>query len=378
MHASGFLWQVNRGGRVFRSRTLADALESGKDNFLLLRFLAAAMVVYGHGPAIAGGHAWPDLFSWLSWGTYSGDIAVDIFFVTSGYMIAGSYLRRSHVFDFLWARVLRIYPAYLICLLVSAYLLGPWLTVLPVRTYLGDHAVLHYVSKNLELGKGLAWSLPGVFGDNPLPDIVNGSIWTLPAEIRMYLWVAVAGCIGVLARRSWVNVLLLALLMLGMLAPGKLPLVPLASHVRLAGYFALGVFCFVNRTWLRYGWWWFALATVLAWLLRSTMLYPFVFALALTAFVFAFAYATPWRGFNRFGDYSYGLYLWGFPMQQVVASHTSSWALSCNAVFALPLATVLAVVSWHGIEKPMLRFKSWPARLYRRLRSRNTTVLAGE
>jgi len=190
---------------VFRTRTLAEALDTRQDNFLLLRFLAASLVIYGHGPSISAGLAWPDLFAWLGWGTYSGDMAVDVFFVTSGYMIAGSYLRRRHLPDFLWARALRIYPAYLFCLLACALALGPVFSSLPPKAYLADHGVLHYVSKNLELGKGLAWYLPGVFTANPLAGIVNGSIWTLPAEVRMYLWAAALGVLGLLARPRWCN-----------------------------------------------------------------------------------------------------------------------------------------------------------------------------
>jgi len=347
---------------VLRTRTLAEALASGQDNFLLLRFLAASLVIYGHGPAIGGSQVWPDLFAWLGWGTYSGDLAVDVFFVTSGYMIAGSYLRRSHLFEFLWARVLRIYPALVFCLLASAFVLGPLLSSWPLSAYLADHGAVHYVTKNLALGKGLAFYLPGVFVANPNAGIVNGSIWTLPAEVRMYLWVAAVGVLGILARPRWCNALLLVLLVCGLLAPDRLPLVPLESFVRLAAYFAAGVFCYVNRQWLRVSWWWVVGLALLAMLLRHTPLYPFALGLALVAFVFAFAYLTPWRGFNRFGDYSYGIYLWGYPMQQLVASQGSSAALALNALLAWPLAVLLGVLSWHLVEKPALALKTWPGR----------------
>jgi peptidoglycan/LPS O-acetylase OafA/YrhL len=81
------------------------------DNFLMLRFIAAALVIYGHAPAITGGGGPTDLFVWLNWGEYSGDIAVDLFFITSGFLVMGSWQRRSHVLDFVLARVVRIFPA---------------------------------------------------------------------------------------------------------------------------------------------------------------------------------------------------------------------------------------------------------------------------
>jgi peptidoglycan/LPS O-acetylase OafA/YrhL len=356
-------------GRIsaVRVRTLADGLSGGNDNFLLLRLIAASLVIYGHGPAFTRLKGWPDLFTWLGWGTYSGDLAVDVFFVASGFMIAGSYLRRKHLLDFLWARFIRIYPAYAICIFALAFILGPIYSDLPLDAYYRDHDVIRYVSRNISLSPRLIWTLPGVFGNNHIP-YVNGSIWTLPAEVRMYLWVALGGVTGILSWRNGSNLLLAALLIVGLWAPSHLPLVPLAVYVRLAGYFGLGVFCYVNRAWIPVGWPWTTGFALLAWLLHGTMFYPFAFGLALTMFVFAFGYATPWYGFNRLGDYSYGLYLWGFPMQQVVAYHVPSFGPFRNALVAWALALAIAIFSWHVVEKPLLKLKQIPSRVHAKLR----------
>lgn len=343
--------------------SIAEDLGGRRDNFLLLRLLAASLVIYGHASAIAGGDSWPDLFSWLGWPDYSGGLAVDVFFVVSGFMVTGSYLRRRHVGEFLWARVLRIYPAYVVCLVGTALVLGAACTRLPLHEYYGSHAVVHYVSKNIELGKGLVWVLPGVFIDNPKLHWVNGSIWTLPAEIRMYLWVGLAGVLGILARRWSGNLLLAGLIAGGLLAPAHVPLVPLASFLRLAGYFALGAFCCLNRDRIPTGWRWVAMWAVATWLLRATPFYPFVFAWALTAFVFAFAYAAPWLGCLKFGDYSYGVYLWGFPMQQLMAHLMPAASAWTNMLLAWLAAMMLAVLSWHLVERPALRLKSLPENL---------------
>lgn len=340
---------------------LAEGLQGRRDNFLILRLLAASLVIYGHAPAITGGTGWPDVFVWMGWGSYSGDLAVDVFFVVSGFMITGSYLRRRHLASFLWARLLRIYPAYLACLLGTAFVLGAACASLPLHAYYGSHDVVRYVSKNIELGKGLVWDLPGVFTGNPRLSVVNGAIWTLPAEVRMYLWVALAGVLGILSRRWACNLLLAALCIGALLAPTHVPLVPLAAFLRLAGYFALGVLCYINRSSIPVGWSCVMALALLAWLLRTSPVYPFAMALALAAFVFAFAYASPWLGCLRFGDYSYGLYLWGFPMQQVVAHLAPRLAPTGNSLIALPLAMLLAVLSWHLVERPALRMKFLPA-----------------
>ncbi len=352
---------------VVPTRTLADGLGSRKDNFLLLRFIAASMVIYGHGSAITGGKGRKDLFVWLGWGTYSGSIAVDIFFVVSGFMIAGSYLRRQHLGDFLWARVLRIFPAFLFCLLISAYVVGPILTDLSVAAYLPMPEVAHYVVQNVKLQTLMAWNLPGVFVGNPKVTTVNGAIWTLPAEFRMYLWIAVLGVIGTLSRRWLVTALILVFFGIAIVYPARDMLMIPTIYLHLAGMFGLGTLFYVHRDHVPVGWPHAAATALAAYLLRSTPLYPFAFGLATAQFAFAFAYAIPWHGFNRFGDYSYGIYLWGWPMQQLIAHYFPLLSPIRNASFAFLLALGAAVVSWHLIEKPSLRLKSLPGDIYRRL-----------
>ncbi|HET7931885.1 MAG TPA: acyltransferase [Rhodanobacteraceae bacterium] len=328
----------------------------------MLRFVAASLVIYGHGSAITGGKGWPELFSHLGWGHYSGDIAVDIFFVISGFMVTGSFLRRRHLLDFLWARALRIYPALIFCLLVSAFVLGAICTSLPLARYFEDPATLHYVVQNFKLQTTMAWHLPGVFTHNPIRTTVNGSLWTLPAEIRMYLWVGLLGALGILARKWLASVVLLALFVCGVVQPDHLLWMPLASFVRLGGYFALGAFCYLHRQHIRAGWPMVSALVLIAYSARHTPAYPYAFGLALGAFVFAFAYCLPWHGFNRFGDYSYGMYLWGFPVQQAIAHYHPALTPIENAIPAFLLALVLAVLSWHFVEKPVLRWKPLPAK----------------
>lgn len=345
-----------------RWRTLADDLAGGRDNFLLLRFIAASMVIYGHGPAITGGSGPPDLFVWLGWGSYSGTIAVDLFFLVSGFLVTGSFLRRHDTIAFLWARALRIMPAYAVCVAVCACVLGALLTTLPAKEYFAAQQTRDYVFVNLSFDH-VIWQLPGVFTTNPHRDTINGSLWTLPAEVRMYVGLGFLGVLGILRRRWLCNVALLGIFIAGLREPiENLPLILVADNVRFAGLFALGVFCYVNRDWMpRHGGLAIA-AALLAWALRNTPVYPQAFALAEAAFAFWFAYGVPWRGFNRFGDYSYGLYLWGFPMQQLVAHFVPDLVPLANSLCGFVLALIVAIASWHFVEEPALLLKRWPLR----------------
>jgi peptidoglycan/LPS O-acetylase OafA/YrhL len=349
--------------------TLADGLALPQDNFLLLRMLAAAMVIYGHAYAIAVHGGPPEIFIAMGWGTYSGTIAVDLFFLVSGFLVTGSFLRRRNVLEFVWARALRVLPGYAACLCACAFVLGALYTTLPLATYFADHRTPLYVLRGLRLDMYMQWDLPGVFTDNPRRSTINGSIWTLPAEVRMYAWVALVGALGILPRRAYANVLLAGLFVLGLIAPEQLPLVPQADFVRLAGFFAFGAFCYINRDIVPTNAWLTIACALLAWLLHGTVLYPFALGLAESMFAFWFAYRLRGYAYNRFGDYSYGLYLWGFPAGQVIAHHLPSLIPIANAALALPLAAAIAVASWHLVEQPSLKLKDLPRRWWQRWRT---------
>jgi len=341
-----------------RVRSLATAYESGADNFLLLRFLAAVLVMYGHSYGFAGAHH-GDFISRLNWGdgVYCGSIAVDMFFAISGFLVTGSYLKRANLEIFLKARALRILPAYLCCIVLSALVLGAIYSELPLVGYWSDSATWRYIDANLWLSPPLGWKLPGVFTNNFMKDTVNGSIWTLPAEVRMYAWVAILGLIGVLHRRWLANAAFAALLLVGYFAPDQLPLLQI-NWLRLGGFFLAGAFCYVNRDHIPMS---TALAAALVALAIATHGMPaFAVALgaALTYFCLWFAYVPSFHFFNRFGDYSYGVYLWGFPIQQAVSETmggpTKAW-VSC--VISLAVTLPIAAASWHWVEKPALRCK---------------------
>jgi peptidoglycan/LPS O-acetylase OafA/YrhL len=338
-----------------------------QDNFLLLRLLAAAMVIYGHSLALTVHSGEKDVFLALGWGSYSGTIAVDAFFLISGFMITGSYLRRNNIIEYFWARSLRLVPAYAACMFICAFLLGAFVTSLPLGDYFTDPATRSYVLVNMEFGTNLHWNLPGVFTDNPRSATVNGSLWTLPVEMRMYLWVGLLGLIGVLSRRRYATFILLALILAGAMGSTSIPLLPISMFLRPSGMFALGAVCFLYRTRVPLSPMLTAGLVIACWALRSTPVYPLMFALALAAFVFWFAYRPPLFGYNRFGDYSYGLYLWGFPVQQTAVHLWPGMTPLQNVTISLPFALGLGIVSWYTVEKPALALKRVPHALFERM-----------
>jgi len=353
--------------------TLADCLARRRDNFLLLRLIAASMVIFGHSYAIAHVDGLHDFIGMKGWGpgVYTGSIAVDIFFVVSGFLVTGSYVNRRDFKFFIRSRFLRIVPACVVCVIACAFVIGPLVTTLPLGEYLRHHDSLGYVLKNISF-ISLAWTLPGVFESNPYSGTVNGSLWTLPVEVRMYALVAVFGLIGLLHRRWLFNLVIGALCLWAAWFPDLTREVfRSASHLRLAGLFALGSFFYVNRDYLPVSGYLAAALVLLAYLLHGTPHFMVMFGLALGYGSLWFAYTPPLHGFERLGDYSYGLYLWGFPIQQLVALQMGQPTPMQIFAWSMPITALVAVASWHLIEKPALGFKNtpmhrWPRRLFGR------------
>ena len=344
--------------------TLGAGLARRQDNFLLLRLIASSMVLFGHSYVLSGSPGAGDFVARanLGPGIYTGSLAVDVFFIISGFLIAGSYVNHANLESFVRARFLRLVPAYVVCLIVSALVLGPFVSTLGVRSYFRDPATYSYITHNLRLAPDLQWSLPGVFAKNPYTGVWNGSIWSLPGEVNMYIWVAVLGLATVLKRRTLATVILVACLVLAQTFPSDIPFVPVGVFVRPAAFFMAGMLCYVHRdvipvrtelllTLI-------AACVVTHQVLALRRAFDFVFAPTLVYGVMWFAYRPRLGFYNRFGDYSYGLYLWGFPMQQIVTgAFGAPISPLLNFAIGYALTLVLAFGSWHLVEKRALRWR---------------------
>jgi peptidoglycan/LPS O-acetylase OafA/YrhL len=349
------------------SISVGEGLERREDNFLLLRIIAALLVIYGHSFAITSHGDVADIFVSAGWRIYSGDIAVNMFFLISGFMVSGSYARQPDLVEFMKARILRIVPAYAACLILLAFVMGPLLSTVPWKQYVHDSATIDYVARNLMFSSDMRFTLPGVFADHPQKGIVNGSLWTLPAEFRMYVFAALLGATGLLLHQRVLLGLIIGLLVVGIFAPYNLPLHP--SWLRPAGYFAIGVLIFAFKDEINISTAGFVALAFTAFLCRGLEVYLFVLALAMAYFCFWFAYIPRLPKLDRWGDPSYAIYLWGWPIQQMYVSAFPNMGPHGNCFVSMVTAIMAGYLSWYLVEKPFLRLK--------RVFSRKSSVAIG-
>lgn len=335
--------------------------DARENNFNLLRVLAAFAVLYSHSYALTDGKGLTEPFRAFL-GMSLGGLAVDVFFVVSGFLVCSSLLRRQSTWDFIKGRSYRIFPALIVMVVLTVLLLGPLLTSLSLMEYLVHRDTFKYFYKNTTLIGGVTYKLPGVFEVNPYPQAVNGSLWTLPEELRMYasllgLWMVAGFLRQPRAETMRLTVLLVAAVAIGWRCYEIFSGDVSGPTARLLGMFFAGAALQVLWRPQLLRWRFFGLCSIL---LLTAAVDKRVFALAVTLllpyWVLFLAYVPSGRirSYNRCGDYSYGLYLYAFPIQQAVAACVPGIGLWPMVGVATMVTLVLAVASWHLVEMPAL------------------------
>jgi peptidoglycan/LPS O-acetylase OafA/YrhL len=283
-----------------------------------------------------------------------------IFFGVSGFLVTGSALRTGKVTTFLAFRALRIVPALAAVTTLSAVVLGPFVTTYPLHRYFTSHTFFSYFAN---IVGAIHFHLPGVFNDNPVPTRVNQNLWTLDAELLAYIILASAMILRILHRRRVIlaiwAIVTLAMFGLSLTKHWFLPdagIYPLSDYVYC---FLTGVVAFIWRDRIPVSKWYVAgaLATYLLFFYVNPL--SFLAMLPLT-YIMIWVGLQPTLAFWLFkkGDYSYGLYLYGFVVQQTIVLLLPGlrfWWFNFPA--SLLVTFVLAVASWHIVEKPALGLK---------------------
>ncbi|MFO1431866.1 MAG: acyltransferase [Candidatus Competibacteraceae bacterium] len=331
---------------------IGQFIQGRDNNYNLLRHVAAALVIFTHSYGLTGaGNEEP--FKFLT-GLSASYIAVNVFFILSGFLITASWLNQPKLSIYISARVLRIFPALWVSIGACLFLVGPLFTALPLKDYFihRDFYIFTFENSTLIL-RGVYHHLPGLFTNLPEAGIVNESLWTLPYELKMYIIVIIFGLIGAFKSPRIIVLIYLTFLAFYLIDSNA----EVGGSSRLASYFMAGSVYYLYKDKIRLSWNWFVvlLSTVVTGYLESQSIGTVILTLVLPYLVFVLAYLPSGsvRNFNHFGDYSYGLYIYAFPIQQIlVKSGIMNIYLHISMSYILTL--IVAISSWHIIEKPAL------------------------
>ena len=345
-----------------RGRTLDQPEQV--NHFTFLRLIFASLVIVGHAAELTDGNTSRELFHRLGARLTAGDFAVDAFFVISGYLILQSWSQQPSVRAFLVKRVLRILPAFLVAYLMSVLVVGRigggaayfarWSTPEGVFQFFRGIFVLTYPYA------------PPVFPGFPYP-LSNGSIWTIAYEFRCYLLIPFLAMMGLYERplalvAAWIAIVA-GSWWYGATHPGDAMALGL---VHFLPFFLAGSCAYLYREKIRWGRALGVVSMVAAALSMSSL------AASSLVLPIAGSYAVLWLALSEWSplrfctprnDVSYGVYLYGWPIQKLLLWYLPAVPLAGQAAGTLGASLLLGWLSWTLIEKRGLAWKtSWAQR----------------
>lgn len=324
--------------------------------FDVLRLLAASMVIVGHSWSLLGLDGVPRLA-----GITVHHFGVYIFFAISGFLLNTSWQRSPRPAAYMVRRCLRIFPALFVVVVLTVFVVGP-LFASNVAAYWGSSQTWQYLW-NLTLVA--QYELPGVFLGND-QQAVNGSLWSLGPEFCCYLMVLLLGLLGQRVSAFLRAGLGFALLVATIAIPIERPLRITAIAVV---FFIAGSLLSQVRRPASLPWWpvlpgvgaLFFVAGDLGLILACVVVPYAVVALG--------SQSNPAAGFfRRMGDPSYGMYLWGFVIQQALIQWVGELPLAVNIFVVWLVALAFGYLSWHLVER---RAIGWGVKLSASLKKRD-------
>jgi peptidoglycan/LPS O-acetylase OafA/YrhL len=350
--------------------TLGQAFNPHRNSLMFLRLGLAILVIFAHSYEL-GGFGNDPLKSRYGFGY--GELAVDCFFAISGFLITNSYLNSSSVKSYVWKRCLRIFPGFWACLSITALILCPVLYFLQYGNFnninnLFNNSFIDYVKVNFFLRINQN-GIEGLFQNHPAQGVLNGSLWSLFPELLCYFGVVVFGKLGFLSKQR--KILALVFFFLLILYITKASILSYFQPTSLYGkvwylikllglftYFIAGALLFLHKDIIPFNPLMAAGSCLIFIICIQLNLFEIVGPILLPYVLFGLAITLPLQRFDRFGDYSYGLYIYSYPIQQTIyffMPKTSSPGIffAMSVLITFPLAWL----SWQWVEQPALSFK---------------------
>ena len=330
-----------------------------KNNFDLARLIAAFLVLFTHGFELLGNLQHEPLYMITNGKLRCSTIGLYIFFFTSGFLVTKSFLNTNTIGEFIWKRFLRIFPALIMIVLISVFIIGPIFTSLSLRNYFSNFLTYQYLFTTS--GIYIRHILPGVFEGNSHYDHgVNGSLWSISLELKLYFLLILFGTLKKKGVKGIFTYLLFAcMLFLILLYFNLWDIQSYFSflHFSLFILFWLGSFCCINYNKIILNPL-ILLALGMIWLICIYYLEPLriFFELAFFIYLTLFCCYTK-KTISLNIDLSYGFYIYAFPITQIVIEVIGKKEAAILISVVIIIASIVSYGSWKLIEKKFLGMK---------------------
>ncbi len=341
------------------SKTIEQKMAQSRHStgFDYLRLVFAILIIARHTLLICEGRA-AETLTWIGPLRPYYQFLVPVFFALSGFLVAGSLARTNNLPTFLTLRVLRIFPALGGEVLISALIIGPLLTAWPLGAYFSSPMFFKYFEN---LFGNIHYFLPGLFWHNK-SSFVNNQLWTVPYDLECYAIISLLAFVGIVRHPKWFGVAALLFTIGGFCDDwfsGELILdSPSPGHM-VSATFLWGVFIYLCRDKIPYHPLLFCLALAVTWPLLMYIETVYVAALPIAYVTIYVGLMNPRKIFliDR-RDYSYAMYLYGFPVQQTVYQlfpNCRVWYL--HFPLSLFFTSICAYLSWTFLESRIMNQK---------------------
>jgi peptidoglycan/LPS O-acetylase OafA/YrhL len=347
-----------------RSTRLQDHLQNyHQNNFTLIRLIAALIVVKQHSFSSTSAN-YPDSFMSVS---HLSLLGLPSFFFISGLLVSQSLEQSRSWKNFLWKRFLRLYPAACLSILCCAFILGPLVTTWDLRDYFSSSLFYQFLSTCFLIQ--VKYQLPGVFHNSLMGhSSVNSSLWTVCLELKLYLGLLFFWLLKIPGKRYFLFSLIILLLIATQIFPNETDALVykiIGRHINIFGEFTcslvflIGVLANIYKQKIIIKNYWFLVIIILFIAIigsRNVWIPALVFIPAVNLF-FATKGLRLLKKITPRADLSYGIYVFAFPVQQIVANYlhpANTWTF-----FMLTILIVLpfAFFSWYMVEKKALSLK---------------------
>lgn len=334
------------------------------NNFDFMRLFAALSVLFSHLFQVAG---YPDPLKSIGYADFSS-IGMAVFFSISGYLVTASIASNKNLKIFFTSRFLRIYPAVIIISIITVFIVGPLITKVSLKEYFEEPSTFKFLRNIFIFGTN--YQINSILTENPVKFVVNASLWSLEVELRCYILTALLFVFRILNFRVTVLISLICFVIFFYFSnhtelKGEkffgIKYLELVTHGRFLFFYFVGASLKLSGRKISIKWPYvigFIITAMLVWYLVP---YGQLFHIIFLPFVLLWFCLNTKPVFTKFFekyDFSYGIYLYSYPVQQVYLNyfHDVSNVLAYVS-FVLFFSTLCAWLSWRFIEKPCLNLK---------------------